>query len=206
MKLDPVFNGSHLGSAFDVVIRRLEDTDDLYQAAKLIYLTDPYVYPNWFDSMEDGIKVIRRMIDLPTLYNKENVTAAVLPGGIVAGIVVSKQTPFREDMAHIKKAFELAAVRLDGRTDYVFDAYYSKMGSEEDGYYIANVAVDNDHRRRGIASAMMKHVMNGKKHCTLECVAANAGALRLYLRLGFKIASEYPGVHNIPCYKMYYQE
>ena len=29
--------------------------------------------------------------------------------------------------------------------------------------------------------------------------------LMMYQRLGFKIAYEYPGVHEVPCYKMYYK-
>lgn len=190
----------------DVTIRGVEEGDDLNQIAKLIYLTDPYVYPNWFDSMDDGVKVIRRMIDLPTLYNKENITVAVTPEGFVAGMIVSKQAPFHEDVQYLKKAFELSGIKADERTDFVYDAYYAKMGTSEDGYYIANVAVDNDYRKRGIAAAMMNHVMNGKKYCTLECVIANAPSWRLYQRLGYKIAFEYPGVHAIPCYKMYYKD
>lgn len=189
----------------EITVRKLQDKDDFDQVAKLIYLTDPYVYPNWFDSMEDGIKVIREMIELPTLYNKENITVAVTKDGFVAGIIVSKQTPFVEDIAPIKQAFNLAKVKLDKRTDFVFDAYYAKMGMSEDGYYIANVAVDENHRKKGIAAAMMNSIINQKSFCTLECVVANASSLRLYQRMGFKIAYEYPGVHDVPCYKMYYQ-
>lgn len=190
----------------DITVRNIEEGDDLHQIAKLIYLTDPYVYPNWFDSIDDGIKVIREMINLPTLYNRANITVAAMPDGFIAGIIVSKQSPFTEDIEYIKKAFELSGVKMDERTDFVFDAYYSKMGNSEDGYYIANVAVDDNYRRRGIAAAMLNYVMAGKTYCTLECVIANAGSWRLYQRLGYKIAYEYPGVHGIPCYKMYYNQ
>ena len=190
----------------DVFIRKLKDGDDLNQVAKLIYLTDPYVYPNWFDNIDEGIRVIRQMIDLHTLYNKENITVAATPDGFIAGIIVSKQSPFIEDITHIKKAFELANVTLDNRTDFVFDAYYSKMGAKEDGYYIANVAVDDNYRKRGIAVSMMNYILKNRDDCTLECVIANSGSWRLYQRLGFKIAYEYPGVHGIPCYKMYYKK
>lgn len=198
--------GIELHKSEDFFIRGLACNDDLDQIAKLIYLTDPYVYPGWFDNIDDGIKVIHQMINLPTLYNKENITVAVAPDGFVAGIIVSKQAPFKEDISHIRKAFELANVKIDNRTDFVFDAYYSKMGDPDDGYYIANVAVDENYRKCGIAAAMMNHIMNEKNYCSLECVVANAGSLRLYQRLGFEIAFEYPGVHNIPCYKMYFKK
>ncbi|MBO5714864.1 MAG: GNAT family N-acetyltransferase [Clostridia bacterium] len=190
----------------EITVRKLQDGDDINQVAKLIYLTDPYVYPNWFDSIDDGIKVIRQMIDLPTLYNRENITVAVTHDGFVAGVIVSKQTPFVEEISHIKQAFKLAGVKIDERTDFVFDAYYAKMGMSEDGYYIANVAVDENYRKRGIAAAMMSSIIEPKSFCTLECVVANTVSLRLYQRMGYKIAFEYPGVHGIPCYKMYYQK
>ncbi|MGN0812648.1 MAG: GNAT family N-acetyltransferase [Candidatus Coproplasma sp.] len=183
-------------------IRKMAAGDDLEQVARLIYLTDPYIYPNWFDSMEDGVKVIREMIELPTLYNRENITVAVLPDGFIAGMVVSKQTPFVEDEEYISQAFRRAKVQEDKRTKEVFDAYYSKMGGEEDGYYVANAAVDPAYRKQGIAGALIESVTEGKDFCSLECVVANAGAWRLYQRLGFKIEYEYPGVHGIPCYKM----
>ena len=197
--------GIQPNEAKDISIRNLSDGDDLNQVAKLIYLTDPYVYPGWFDSMEDGIKVIREMISLPTLYNKENITVAATSDGFIAGIVVAKQAPFTENINYVKKAFEYAGIKLDERTDFIFGAYYAKMGESEDGYYIANVAVDENYRKRGIAVAMMNSVMQGIDFATLECVVANASSWRLYQRLGFRIAYEYPGVYDIPCYKMYFK-
>jgi ribosomal protein S18 acetylase RimI-like enzyme len=188
----------------DFIVRPMKDGDDLDQVAKLIYLTDPYVYPNWFDSIDDGIKVLREMITLPTLYNKENVTVAVAPDQKIAGIIVSKQTPFTENEKELYLAFEKAGVKCDERTKEVFDAYYAKMGNIEDGYYMANIAVDENYRNRGVACSLIEEVIKDKSYCTLECVVANAGALRLYQRLGFKIAYEYPGVHDVPCYKMIY--
>ncbi len=189
----------------EVTVRALKDTDDLSQVAKLIYLTDPYIYPGWFDSIDDGIKVIREMIFLPTLYNLENITVAVLPDGFIAGMVVSKQAPFVEELKYVCKAFELAGVPMDNRTAEMFDAYYAKMGQAEDGFYIANVAVDEKCRKRGIAASLVEHVLTGHDYCSLECVVANVGTLRLHQRIGFRIAYEYPGVFGVPCYKMFYK-
>ena len=190
----------------EVTVRKLQDGDDLAQVSRLIYLTDPYIYPYWFDSLEDGIKVLSAMIDMPTLYHRENITVAVMPDGFIAGIIVSKQAPFSENIDDIYKAFALAGVQVDERTDFVFQSYYAKMGAANDGYYLANIAVDDNYRKRGIATAMINHVLQGKQYCTLESVIANAGSWRLYQRLGFKIAFEYPGVHDVPCYKMIWKK
>ena len=76
---------------------------------------------------------------------------------------------------------------------------------KEDGFYVANVAVEEKWRGRGIATALTAEMIQGRDLCTLECVIANEGAWRIYERLGFKIVYEYPGVHGIPCYKMIYK-
>lgn len=190
----------------DVTVRPLEAGDDVDQVARLIYLTDPYIFPGWFDSMEEGVRVIRQMIDLPTLYHRENITVAATPEGLVAGILVSRQAPFAEDIRPIQTAFHLAGIKYDQRSEHVFQAYYAGMGRAEDGCYIANVSVDQAFRKRGIAVAMMNHVLSEQEHCTLDCVAADIGTQRLYQRLGFQILSEYPGVYDVPRYKMCYHK
>ena len=190
----------------DIIVRRLQEDDDWKQVAKLIYMSDPYIYPNWFDSLGDAQRVICEMMKLPTLYNMNNITVAVAKDGMIAGAAVSKQAPFVEDEANLKIAFERAGVKMDHRTKEVFDAYYAKMGKEEDGYYLANIAVDTAYRKRGIACALIEEILRDREFATLECVVENAGAWRLYQRMGFEIAFEYPGVHDVPCYKMNYDK
>ncbi len=189
----------------DIVIREFRDGDDINQVAKLIYLTDPYIYPYWFDNIEDGISVIREMINLPTLYNKENITVAVTSEGFIAGAMVSKRLPFTEKEDDIRSAFSLSGVKCDSRTHEIFEAYYEKMGEDDGGFYIANVTVDSNYRKRGIAGALVDYLLKKDEDCVLECVVANISSVRLYQRLGFKIAYEYPGVKDVPCYKMVYK-
>lgn len=186
-------------------IRSMNDGDDIAQIAKLIYLTDPYVYPTWFDNFEQGVNVISKMINLPTLYNKSNITVAVDNQDRIAGIIVSRQTPFVESISSIQEAFALAGEQFDERSQYIFTEYYQKMGSKSDGYYLANVSVDPNFRRQGVAAALLSHILKGREFCTLECIVANYATVRLYQRMGFKIAYEYPGVCSIPCYKMIYR-
>ena len=196
--------GIKANSSTEVTVRALKATDDLKQVAKLIYETDPYIYPNWFDDKSDGIKVISEMLLLPTLYNIENVTVAVDRNGFIAGMAVAKETPFVEEKESIALAFQRAGVKMDERTEQVYKDYYAKMGDANDGYYLANLAVDENHRKKGVASALLKEITKNKEKCTLECVVANSGSWRLYLRHGFRVEYEYPGVHGIPCYKMVY--
>ena len=188
--------------AKDVTIRPMQDGDDAVKIGRLIYLTDPYIYPYWFDSIEIGERVLAKMICLPTMYQRENITVAIDASGEIAGVAVSEQTPFRKSEDDIIRAFEKAGVKPDERTRKIFLDYYDKMGDETDGYYIANLATDPKFRGRGIGAAMLSYITKDKPLATLECVVKNSSALRLYQRMGFKIDFEYPGVFDIPCYKM----
>lgn len=187
-----------------VTVRPLAAGDDLRTVAHLIYLTDPYIYPYWFDSVDEGIAVITEMIDLPTLYNRKNITVAILDGR-VAGIIVSRDCPFTESEEDILTAFRRAGITPDARTHRIFNDYYKLMGDADGGHYIANVATSPEFRRRGVAAALLEYITSAHGHLTLECIIANNGPWRLYQRFGFEIVCEYPGVFDVPCYKMEYR-
>lgn len=187
-------------------ICKISDNDDIKDVARLIYLSDKYIYPRWFDSIDDGIKVISEMINLPTIYNRKNIIVAKTQEDKIVGMMIALQTPFSVDFNMICKAFELAKVKCDKRTNVVFDDYYSKMGLAEDGFYIANLTVDESFQRQGIASELLKSIIKNNNHCSLECVVDNCGAWRLYERLGFKIKYEYIGACDVLCYKMVYNK
>lgn len=58
-------------------------------------------------------------------------------------------------------------------------------------YHIANIAVESGHRRKGIASNLLKELLrnassNNISGITLEVNANNTAAVNLYKKLGFK--------------------
>ena len=186
----------------EVTVRPMADGDSIEQVARLIYKSDAYIYPNWFKSIDDGVRVISKMIDLPTLYNRTNITVAVTQSGRVVGALVSCCSPVLEDKAHIYEAFRCAGVEVSENTEEIFESYYEKMALDTDGYYLANLAVDEDFRGKGIGATLLAKVIEEKDYCHLECVKENISAWRIYQRLGFSIVEEYPGVFDVPCYKM----
>ena len=120
------------------------------------------------------------------------------------GILVCADCPLDLKEDPLKEAFARAGVACDERTHQMFLDYYDKM-KEPQGLYMANLGVDPEYRRRGIAKAMMEYVMQEKDYCHLECVKSNFAAWNGYLKLGFEIAFEYLGVCDVPCYKMIYR-
>jgi ribosomal-protein-alanine N-acetyltransferase len=79
-------------------------------------------------------------------------------------------------------AFEEESEKLIG---YLIIARYV------DAWHVMNIAVDPEHQRRRIATLLMEELFDltsrdGQRGYTLEVRVSNAGAIRLYERLGFK--------------------
>ena len=79
----------------------------------------------------------------------------------------------------------LAALVDDRIVAYVVCSRYA------DVWHVMNVAVDPDHRRRGVALALLERLLadvGEDASLTLEVRPTNHSAIRLYERLGFKAA------------------
>src|SRR5262249_50201565 len=60
-----------------------------------------------------------------------------------------------------------------------------------DAWHVMNLAVDAQHRRRGIATTLLDRLFEltageGRRGYTLEVRVSNANAIRLYERMGFR--------------------
>jgi [ribosomal protein S18]-alanine N-acetyltransferase len=69
--------------------------------------------------------------------------------------------------------------------------------------HINTVAVSPGERRRGLATALLKHVMaeaaaHAANRATLEVRASNTAALKLYERLGFRVTATRPRYYTKP--------
>jgi ribosomal-protein-alanine N-acetyltransferase len=72
-----------------------------------------------------------------------------------------------------------------------------------DELHINTLAVAPEARRRGLATALVRHIIAdaaaaGATKATLEVRASNAAALALYQRLGFRVAATRPGYYAKP--------
>jgi ribosomal-protein-alanine N-acetyltransferase len=68
---------------------------------------------------------------------------------------------------------------------------YAIVSRYVDAWHVMNVAVHPEHRRRGIAMALLERLFevtagDGQRGYTLEVRVSNAGAIRLYEQAGFK--------------------
>jgi len=72
-----------------------------------------------------------------------------------------------------------------------------------DEVHITNVAVDPDHRRQGLGTAMMKEMIRAAlladyAFITLEVRESNSAAIKLYDKLGFVFIGKRPGYYELP--------
>jgi len=68
---------------------------------------------------------------------------------------------------------------------------------EEGDFYIQFLAVDEEHRGKGIGSALIQEMENRARasqstHLVIDVAARNAGARRLYEHLKFSVAAQWP--------------
>jgi ribosomal-protein-alanine N-acetyltransferase len=70
----------------------------------------------------------------------------------------------------------------------------------EDEVHVNTLAVDPPLRRQGIATALLDAVLRltGARRATLEVRQSNAAAIRLYEKLGFRIAAVRPRYYGEP--------
>lgn len=185
-----------------VVVRKLTLKDDLVRVGRLIYLTDPYIFPYLFDSdIDAAARVFAEMVKGDTLYNFANITAAFV-GDTLAGILIACDTPLTVASSEMMDAYMRAGEIVDEKFAKVFREYYALLENEPDGIYIANVSVDPKFRRRGVADALLTAVLRQGELYRLETVKANGAAYGLYEKHGFVVECEYPGFTDVPCLRM----
>ena len=52
----------------DIILRRAKKDDNMEEIAKLLYETDPYIYPFWFnDDINEAVKVLVRKMQKQVL-------------------------------------------------------------------------------------------------------------------------------------------
>ena len=99
-------------------------------------------------------------------------------------------TPWSRSMfdAELRKPSSLALGAFTGEDVLVGYAFVSRY---VDAWHVMNIAVANEFRRRGIASALLERLFDvtatdPRRGYTLEVRVSNEGAIKLYERLGFE--------------------
>jgi ribosomal-protein-alanine N-acetyltransferase len=118
-----------------------------------------------------------RVLDLDDLTAIETIEQKAYP------------TPWSRSMfaSELAKPTSICLGAFEGRdlVGYVINSRYV------DAWHVMNVAVDPDHQRRGVASALLERLFeltrdDERRGYTLEVRVSNEDAIRLYEKLGFE--------------------
>lgn len=179
----------------DIILRRAKKDDNMEDIARLVYETDPYIYPFWFDNDID--KAIRELVPLIQepgfIYHYENCYVAYdLQTQKIVGIVcaIDPTTDLNYDYSKLKA--------INDRYKFTIENYVEEIIKEvvEKKYmYLVNVSVDVEYRSNKIGTRMLSYFIEqmheaGFNEIGFDCLMHNLRAKNLYHSLGFKEVSE----------------
>ena len=179
----------------DIILRRAKKDDNMEDIAKLIYQTDPYIYPYWFnDNLDEAIKVLVPEIKTPGfIYNYENCYVAYdLEAKKIVGLVcaIDPTTDLNYDYSRLRSVNDKYKFTIDNYVKAIVDEVIEKKYM-----YLVNVSVDVEYRSHRIGSRMLEYFIEqmhaaGFDEIGFDCLMHNLRAKNLYHSLGFKEVSE----------------
>jgi len=175
----------------EIDLRRARREDNIEEIAKLIYETDPYIYPFWFNNdIEEAKKILSKfIIDPGFIYNYENMYIAHdKTNGHIVGLICA--IDYTMDLEYDYSKLE----KLGSRHAFVVKNYINLLINEvkeNNSMYIVNCCVDKEFRSKRIGTVMLGNflkLMEGAGYDTIEfdCLLHNVRAKNLYHSLGFK--------------------
>lgn len=171
----------------------------LEQIARLIYQTDPYIYPAMLGSLENAVRLLPAVFrsGRDCMFSLDNVHIAIVDGSVVSVLLTKKGKlswsgeVLRDFAAGL--GVELPGTLTGVQQEYMDDRYVEN--SEEDIISVINLCTDPEYRGRGIAELLFRRFINENRDAKIKlCVIkSNTPAVNLYRRLGFRETRQYPG-------------
>ena len=186
----------------DLKIRKANFNDNLKEIAELIYYTDDYIYPYWFETVDkcrEELSVL--LVEENFFFNINNLYVAVdkLNNKIVGIVcILDKDIDFEYDYEKLRNYNERYRFTID---NYVMGLI--KEVKESEFAYISNVCIHKDYRGKKIGNKLVSHIIEiYAKKCFdgifLDVLADNPGAIKLYQNLGFEQFTEIFSGFNDP--------
>lgn len=188
---------------------RVEKNDDYIKIAELIYLTDPYLYPDLFGNLENAkILIPILMNDSKSTFYYQYLYVAKSDTNIV-GVVSIVPDSVEWNFATIRMAYLDAGLTMNDAVFAVskyFEDTFNRIGVRSS---VCNICVDSNFRHCGVGSFILQKLIAkvGKNNMELSVLSDNIPAIKLYTKYGFvKVKESYEyGGYNQPqvlCYSM----
>lgn len=188
-------NNSYTIKNENLTFRRANINDDFEQIAKLIYDTNPYIYPFWFhNDLEEAINFLKDNIkEDKFIYNYNNIYIAYDEEkkqiiGILCALDKSIDLNFDySKMEQINKNYA-----------YTINHYIKEIIKEveaNDYIYISNICIDGNNRGKKIGTSLASYFIGqmedyGYEEFTLDCLVHDLRAKNLFHKLKFNEMGE----------------
>ena len=188
----------------NLLVRKPNEKDNLEKISELLYDTDKYIYPYWFETLENCKKELTPLLlEDKFFFNIQNLYITVnVENNDIIGVVciVNRNVDLSYDYSKLKAKNERYCFTI---VNYIEGLIKEVQKSEF--AYISNVCVDKNYRGRHIGRFMMNYVIESYKkglynEIVLDVIADNPDAIKLYQNLGFEKFSEIFAGFNNPGY------
>lgn len=179
----------------------MEDEEAIKAIGELIYYTDPYVYPAFFDNdIALSRKCAKALLRRDTLFHHENILLGKLNGKTAGFMVILDHFP-KDNYEQMKAAMLESLGFLTPKFDHAMEGYFQTLNGEWEGKQIMSLAVLPQFRKKRVATKMLNSLPSRETY-SLACVKDNAKARDLYRKCGYEYRFEYPGYTGIPCVEL----
>jgi ribosomal protein S18 acetylase RimI-like enzyme len=175
--------------------------DDEVDAVELLLESGGAVYPRFAGSRETAVRLLRAGFRRPGNTASAEIVTVAEVDGCVAGVLAA--FPVLEGAARARRYLRLALARMPPshwpRAWRIFHAL--RPTPPPHALYVDAVATSGDHRRRGVASALLAAAAaeaheHGCTHLALETELENSAARATYASAGFEEAGTLPPVEE----------
>lgn len=185
----------------EIIFRRANLNDNLEEIATLIYETDPYIYPFWFNnSVKKAQKFLPKLMqEEGNLFHIDNMYIAYdKTNGKVVGVLVAIDKSIKLDFDWTKYK------KINHNYRFTIEHYVEEIEKEiretdnKELLYISNICVQTELRGRKIGSKLIGFFISqmeekGYDTFSLDCLLHNLRAKNLYHGMGFKEMKEIVG-------------
>lgn len=180
--------------ALAVRMRPADRERDSTVVARLIYDTDPYLFPFLFGWRRTALPVLEKLFTLErNSFSYRHVQVAEWEGEI-AGILIAYDPTTMDknaEQADFRRVLTFWQQLLMQPKYWLLGSFLDK--SEVSGQYVQNLCVDTAFRGKGIGTQMLRQFCESSSGPVwLDVESGNDRVRALYERLGFTIVREIP--------------
>jgi ribosomal protein S18 acetylase RimI-like enzyme len=167
------------------------------ECARLIYISGPHIYSYSFVEKEPRIyEYFKLLYNKPgTMYSKENIVVEE-ENGKIRGLILAYPASDMEKLARKMLRYTREMFVISGFINFFRMLFRLGLNkhlpvTENDGYYISNLAVFAEYRGQGIGVKLLEKAEEGAKEKGLDNLSLvvetdNPHAIRIYEKFGFQ--------------------